>query len=73
MPAWHLYRFTRENCHEGIRLLEELVAENPNASGRHEALAMGYLWSLTFGWAEDGKTSIDRRAGYLKDGRGPRA
>jgi adenylate cyclase len=58
--AWHLYRFTKENCVEGIRLLEESIAENPNASGRHEALAMGHLWNLTFGWAENVRASIDR-------------
>ena len=51
--AWHLYRYTKNNCEQGIQLLEESVLENPNASGRHEALAMGYLWSLTFGWSDD--------------------
>jgi len=58
--AWHLYRYTKNNCDQGIRLLEESVAENPNASGRHEALAMGYLWYLTFGWADDPHTTIRR-------------
>jgi adenylate cyclase len=56
--AWHLYRYTKSHCDQGIQLLEECVAENPNASGRHEALAMGYLWSLTFGWAEDPISTI---------------
>jgi adenylate cyclase len=56
--AWHLYRYTKSHCDQGIELLKECVAENPNASGRHEGLAMGYLWSLTFGWADDPVSTI---------------
>jgi adenylate cyclase len=51
--TWHLYRFTENNCEQGIRLLEEAVKENPNASGRQEALAMGLMWRVTFGWVDD--------------------
>ena len=56
--AWHLYRYTKADNEKTIELFERAVAENPNASGRHEALAMGYLWRLTFGWAEEPKCTI---------------
>lgn len=58
--AWHLYRFTEPDNDKAIQLLEEAVDENPNASGRFEALAMGYLWSLTFGWADNASDGIAR-------------
>jgi len=56
--AWHLYRYTKADNEKAIELFERAVAENPNASGRQEALAMGYLWRLTFGWAEEPNHTI---------------
>ena len=58
--AWHLYRFTKDNNAKAIKLLKEVIAEDPNVAGRHEALAMGHMWDLSFGWSSDPTHSLER-------------
>ena len=58
--AWHLYRFTKNSNAKAIRLLEEVIAENPNVAGRHEALALGHMWDLTFGWTTNPAYSLEQ-------------
>ncbi len=58
--AWHLYRFTKDNNAKAIKLLEEVIAESPNVAGRHEALAMGHIWDLSFGWSSNPTYSLER-------------
>lgn len=58
--AWHLYRFAKDNNARAIRLLEEVIAENPDVPGRHEALARAHMFDVTFGWTADPDYSIRR-------------
>jgi DNA-binding SARP family transcriptional activator len=58
--AWHLYRFARDNNAKAISLLEEVIAENPDVPGRHEALARAHMYDVTFGWTTDPGYSINQ-------------
>ena len=58
--GWHLYRFRKEDNARAIELLDQAIVENPNAYRRYQALSVGHMWDLTFGWTHDPVDSTRR-------------
>lgn len=50
---WHVRRFTREDCREAIRLIEELLKTQPDNALALADLAYTLHFSAAFGWSEN--------------------
>jgi adenylate cyclase len=58
---WHIRRFTREDCLEAIRLIEELLQHDPNNAVALSDLAVNWHFGGSFGWtAEPLPVAIER-------------
>lgn len=50
---WHVRRFTREDCQEAIRLIEELLQSQPDNALALADLAYTLHFAAAFGWTEN--------------------
>ena len=58
---WHIRRFTREGSAEAIRLLEEVVARQPDNALAFADLALAHHFAHGHGWAKSPAEAIVRR------------
>jgi adenylate cyclase len=57
---WHIRRFTRESFGEALRLLEELLRQEPNNAVALGDLAFSLHFAAIFGWTESPSTALAR-------------
>ena len=57
---WHIQRFNREDFKEAIRLLDELLRQEPNNATALSDLAFALHFSGSFSWASDPAASLAR-------------
>ena len=57
---WHIRRFTREDTFEAIRLLGELLRQEPNNAAALGDLALALRFTAAFGWAESPADAMTR-------------
>lgn len=50
---WHVRRFTREDCYEAIRLIEEVLRQQPDNAMALADLAYTLHFAAAFAWTED--------------------
>jgi adenylate cyclase len=60
---WHIRRFTREDCLEAIRLIEELLRHDPNNAVALSDLALNWHFAGGFGWIDEPMPVAIERAG----------